>query len=358
MLTTRALSVAGVIVVCAAWCLAQVVGAPRIKHALATKAVGRDADDPAIWVSRRSPGKSLILGTDKAEGPDGALYAFDVKGNIVQRFGGLNRPNNVDVELDVRLGGRTLDVAVLTERRSQRLRVFSVQAKEPFLTDISGSTPVFGGSDGDSSEPMGIGLYRRPRDGALFAIVSRKTGPLEGYLGQYRLTMTAGGRVDAREVRKFGKWSGTKEIEAVAVDDALGYVYYADERVGIRKYQADPDVANAGRELALFATAGYEGDREGIAFRATGKGTGYIVSVDQRKGNSVAFLYRREGEPGRPHDHRRIVARWSTGADETDGVDVVALAVGPRFPRGLMVSMNSKGRNFFLYPWPKSIARP
>ena len=69
-------------------------------------------------------------------------------------------------------------------------------------------------------------LYRRPRDGAVFAIVAPKEGPREGYLWQYRLT-DAGGRIAAQFVRRFGTFSaGTvreeNEIEAVAVDDELG----------------------------------------------------------------------------------------------------------------------------------------
>ena len=42
-------------------------------------------------------------------------------------------------------------------------------------------------------------------------------------------------------MRRFGTFSGLGEIEAVAVDDALGYVYYADEGTGIHKWHADPD---------------------------------------------------------------------------------------------------------------------
>lgn len=43
-------------------------------------------------------------------------------------------------------------------------------------------------------------------------------------------------------VRKFGTWSGKKEIESVAVDDELGFIYYSDEGVGVRKYAADPEL--------------------------------------------------------------------------------------------------------------------
>ena len=71
---------------------------------------------------------------------------------------------------------------------------------------------------------MGIGLYRRPKDGAIFAIVSPKAGPKTNYLWQYRLDDDGTGRVKATFVRRFGAFSGNGEIEAVAVDDELGYV--------------------------------------------------------------------------------------------------------------------------------------
>ena len=86
---------------------------------------------------------------------------------------------------------------------------------------------------------MGIGLYRRARDGAMFAIVAPKEGPRDGYLWQYRL-LDAGGphrrdvRPAVRDLQRADRPRGN-EIEAVAVDDALGYVYYADEADGIHK---------------------------------------------------------------------------------------------------------------------------
>jgi 3-phytase len=198
---------------------------------------------------------------------------------------------------------------------------------------------------------MGIGLYRRPRDGAVFAIVAPKAGPTTNYLWQYRLEDDGTGRVGARFVRRFGSFSGSKEIEAVAVDDALGYVYYAEEDKGIHKWPADPDRAGADRELALFATTGYHGDREGIGIFTRPDGSGFIVSADQRPHESVFHVYRREGEPGRPHDHTRELAAFTGGADATDGLDVTSAALGPGFPGGLLVAMNSGPRNFLIYRW-------
>ena len=173
---------------------------------------------------------------------------------------------------------------------------------------------------------------------------------MHDYLWQYRL-VDEGGRVGARLVRRFGDFSGGKEIEAVAVDDALGYVYYADEDTGIHKWRADPDAREANRELALFAAAGYRGDREGIGIWTRPDGTGFIVSADQIAGDSVFHVYRREGEPARPHDHSRELFAFTGGADATDGIDVTSMPLGPDFPEGMLVSMNSSARNFLLFSW-------
>lgn len=324
---------------------------PAVHHwkpLVQTAPVNGDADDPAIWVHPSDAGRSLIIGTDKRAG---ALYVYNLKGQVVQVVRGLRRPNNVDVEYGLRLGNRRVDIAVATEREAQRLRVYAIEGGR--LRDIGHpqGTRVFEGESGDANLPMGIALYRRPRDGAIFAIVSRKSGPREGYLWQYQLVPDRGGRVSLRKVRAFGQFSGDGEIEAVAVDDSLGYVYYADERYGIRKYHADPNHPRAKEELAVFGTSGFEGDREGIAIYPTGSRTGYIVCADQRPGNSVVYLFPREGNRSDAHAHEPAMAMVYSSADETDGLEVTARPLGERFARGVLVMMNSRGRNFLLYPW-------
>lgn len=320
---------------------------------LATDAVGEDADDPAIWVHPRQRERSLILGTNKAAAPRGALYVFGLDGKTRQVIKNLDRPNNVDVEYGLRLGGKRVDIAVVTERLQKRLRIYQIPADGGSLREISapGGTQVFEGEPGEQGAPMGIALYRRPKDGAIFALVSRKEGPKEGYLWQYRLEDDGSGRARAVKVRAFGKYSGTKEIEAVAVDDAPGYVYYADEGDGIHKYHADPDHPEAGRELAHFGRQGFRGDREGIALYTHPNGTGYLICTDQLAGSSEYHLFRREGEPGNPHDHSRELGIIQGGADETDGLEVTSANLGSAFPHGLAVAMNSKGRNFLIYRW-------
>ncbi len=331
---------------------------PAVTPLRATAALPRDPDDPAVWVNHVDASKSLVLGTMKVAAPDGALAVFDLDGGLRQILKGPDRPNNVDVEYGIDLDGTPTDIAVLTERLGRRLRVYAIAPDGSALRDISsGSMPILSGAPADAGAAMGIGLYRRPKDGAIFAIVAPKAGPKQNYLWQYRLDDDGTGRVRAAFVRRFGNFSGAGEIEAIAIDDELGYVYYADEDAGIHKWLADPDAPGPDRELALFATTGYQQDREGIGIYALPDGKGYIVSVDQLPSESIFHVYKREGEPSNPHDHSRVVLSFKGGADGTDGLDVTSARLGPDFPEGLVVAMNSSSRNFLLFGWRDVAAR-
>ncbi|MRG43488.1 phytase [Chitinophaga sp. SYP-B3965] len=315
-----------------------------LKPAVITQQVGADTDDPAIWINHADTLKSLILGTDKAT--DGGLYAFDLEGKIVNKVVGLKRPNNVDIAYGLKINGVPTDIAVLTERETNSIRIF----KLPELTPIdNGGIVVFAGEAEQS--PMGIALYTRPSDSAIFAIVGRKTGPVDQYLWQYRLSDNGKGAVQANVVRKFGKYSAKKEIEAIAVDNKLGYVYYSDETVGVRKYIADPD-AKADTELVLFATEGFVSDHEGISIYPTSDSTGYILVSNQQ--NNTFMVYRREGEVGNPHQHK-LLAEVPVSTIESDGSDVTAVPLGDKFPKGLFVAM-SNGKVFHYYSWEALLA--
>jgi 3-phytase len=327
----------------------------EIESEYGTAPLSNDPDDPAIWVHPADPSRSLIIGTMKVASPAGAIVVFGMDGQIRQVISGIDRPNNIDVEYGFRLGGRTMDIAVATERLARQLRVFRIDPAEGRLVDLGG-IPILQDQKGEAGAPMGIGLYRRDRDEAIFAIVAPKEGPRDGYLWQYRLFDAGAGRIGARFVRRFGKFSATtvreeNEIEAVAVDDELGYVYYADEADGIHKWYADPDHPDAERELAHFGRTGFRGDREGIAIYPFVDGTGYVVCTDQLDEDSEYHVYAREGTPENPHDHSREIAVLRGGADATDGLEISARALGPGLPHGAMIAMNSGPKNFLIYRW-------
>jgi 3-phytase len=310
-----------------------------LKPLVVTEATPHDTDDPAIWINPNDATKSLIIGTDKDT--DGGLYAYDLSGRIIRKSQVLQRPNNVDIAYGLLIGGKKVDIAVTTERETNRIRIFSLPDLKPI---DNGGLAVFEGEA--ERDPMGIALYTRPSDQAIFAIVGRKTGPTGSYLWQYRLS-DGGGKVAAQVVRKFGTFSGKKEIEAIAVDNELGYIYYCDEQAGIKKYMADPDAGN--QELAVFGLKDFTADNEGIAIYKKAEGKGYILVSNQQANTFV--VYAREGSTGDPNKHVRL-AEIPTSTIECDGADVTNVNLGNKFPNGMFVAM-SNGMTFHLYDWNK-----
>lgn len=310
-----------------------------VQPVVVTEKTLNDTDDPAIWIHPQDPSKSLVLGTDKGD-TTGGIYVFDLAGRIDRSRSllHLKRPNNIDVEYGFRLGDQETDIAVFTERGRNMIRVLSV----PDMKEIDGGgIPVFEGEN--QRDPMGISLYKAP-SGDIYAIVGRKSGPDGSFLWQYRLYSAGNNVVKAEKVRAFGRFSEKKEIESIVVDDALGYVYYSDETVGVRQFYASPD--SSGRELSLFATKWVKSDHEGLSVFPTSGSTGYILLSDQQANRF--HLYSREGI-GAPHEHKqlRIV---KVAARDSDGSDVTATPLNDTFRHGLFVVM-STDKTFHYYRW-------
>ncbi|GHN01095.1 hypothetical protein WSM22_25840 [Cytophagales bacterium WSM2-2] len=314
-----------------------------VKPVVVTEAVQFDSDDPAIWINPLDTAKSLIVGTDKDE--NGALYVFDLNGKIQvdKTVKGLKRPNNVDIEYGLILNNKPVDIAVATERMTHKLRIFSL----PDMKSIdNGGIEVFEGEKGEGyRDLMGISLYKNPEDKKIYAIVGRKSGPSDGYLWQYLLEDNDHGLVKASLVRKFGQYSGKKEIESIAVDDELGYVYYSDEGVGVHKYFAGAEKGN--QQLALFGTTGFTQDHEGISIYTLKNGKGYILVSDQQSNRFQVFP--REGTNANPHDHP-LIKMINTSTMESDGSEVTSISFPGKFKSGLFVGM-STDKTFQLYRW-------
>jgi myo-inositol-hexaphosphate 3-phosphohydrolase len=289
-----------------------------------------DTDDPAIWYNKLDPEKSLILGTDKGDST-GGIFVFDLKGKLNTSLSiyGLSRPNNIDIEYGFKYNGNLTDIAVFTERGRDMIRVISLPDCK-FIDN--GGIPVFVGDSLRS--PMGIGLYKDKKND-VFAFVGRKAGPAEGYIFQYKL-ISNDSNVIAQKIRSIGKYSGKKEIESIVVDDELGFLYFSDETVGIRKYYADAEKGN--QELALFAQTGVTGDHEGLSIYKMDNGQGYIVLSDQKANKFQVFT--RNGTKDNPNNHQLIrIVKAQT--KDSDGSDILNLPLGSAFPGGIFVAMSS-----------------
>jgi len=324
-------------------CVSEKQSSTEIQPAVVTQKVRFDSDDPAIWINTADPANSLILGTDKGgDTGEGALYVFRLDGSIdsARTVWNLQRPNNVDIAYGFSYGGGKIDIAVCTERNTNTIRVFALPGMEPL---DAGGIPVFE-QDVDRS-PMGVALYTDQSSFDIYAFVSRKSGPTSGYLHQYKLVADAAGIVKGEWMRAIGRFEGGKEIEAIAVDNELGYVYYSDEGSGVRKYYAHPDSSD--RELAFFGREGIKEDHEGISIYKADDGTGYILLSDQQ--SNEFHIFPREGTKADPHDHP-LVKVVKTATRDSDGSDVTNVSLNPTFKYGLFVAMSTDG-TFQLYKW-------
>ncbi|MGN7758120.1 phytase [Chryseobacterium sp. 22532] len=302
----------------------------NIKPSVITETVVHDTDDPAIWINPADASKSIIIGTDKDT--DGGLYAFDLNGKIINKVSGLKRPNNVDIEYGFMLNGKKTDIAAVTERETNTVRLYSL----PDLKAV-GEFTVF---DGETErDPMGISMYQNPVSGEIHAVVGRKSGPADGYLWQYKLSEKEG-KITGEVIRKFGKYSGLKEIESIAVDDEMGYIYYSDEQFGVHQYYADP--AKGNEELLVFGKGDFASDVEGISIYPTSEKTGYILVSNQQKDTFNVYL-REDPAKGR-------ITEIPVSTSESDGSEVTNVNLGPNFPKGVFVAM-SNGRVFHFYDW-------
>jgi 3-phytase len=318
----------------------------RIFPKLATDSVRVDADDPAIWINPANPASSVIIGTDK-DSAYGGLYIWNLQGEQLQ-FVPLERPNNVDVRHGMKLEHRTIDIAVTQECRKRTLRVFEIDSGGTLL-DVTAPEGI---PTPELAAPYGLCLYRRPSDGAMFVIASSREGESAKNLHQYRLFEGKNGKIRGQYVRAFGRSSIADKVEGLVADDELSYVYAADEEAAVRKYHADPAHGND-RMLAAFALAdGIEGDREGLALYRCDEKTGYLLLSSQKgKRYSSLKVYRREGEPGNPHEHKLLATLDTVGSEETDGLEVTPHGVHEQFPHGLIVKHDSPSRGFKIYSW-------
>lgn len=299
-----------------------------------------DTDDPAIWINPKDASKSIVFGTDKET--NGAIYAYDLNGKIIEdkTIRNIKRPNNVDLQYGFQLNDSTkTDILVFTERELQQIRVFSIPDMKPL---DNGGFKVF--TDDNAPEanlPMGISLYKSPIDSSFYAIVGRKTGPKEGYLYQYKLT-SEDDSVSATLVRKFGKFSGKKEIEAIAVDSEMGYIYYSDEMHCIRKYYAEPSKGD--QEVSCFGGDKFLKDIEGIAIAKFKDNSGYIIVSDQQRGQFNLF----------DRQTNEFIKAVNLTTLETDGCEVVTVPLNDTFKSGLFVAMNDE-KDFYFYDFNKLI---
>lgn len=306
---------------------------------------GDAADDPAIFVDRTRPERSLILGTDKDRG----LGVYDLEGNLLQ-FLDTGHFNNVDVRDRFPLGGQEIAIAAACETSKEAVAIFRIDPEARRLVELDGRFEL-------GVDPAGLCLSRTA-DGRIYVFVTGFDREVEedDWLSQWELLPRSDGSVGAKRVRRIRVSSA---CEGLVADDEAGVLYLAEENVGIWSLPVDPASAVAPRlRHRVHPDGKLHRDVEGLALADTRTGS-YLIASSQGSDDFVVF---------RRDDDLSYVTRFelseSPGIDRvthTDGIEAFVGPLGHLYPAGLFIAQddeNDDGRqNFKLVCWSEVTRR-
>ncbi len=298
------------------------------------------ADDPAIWVNRKTPGNSLVIGTDKL----GGLASYNLKGEELFYYP-VGKMNNCDIRYDFPLNGGLVDILAASNRTSHSISLFKITADGRL--DSLHRRIITSEMDDDV---YGICLYKSAETGKYFVFLNSKAGEVE----QWELFEKDDG-IDARLVRSFEVGTQT---EGMVADDAAAILYLGHEVAGIWKFDAEPNGKNEGEFVddSSEKNPAITYDVEGLTIYDSGNGEGYLVASSQ--GNNSYAVFERQGN-NRYLGSFQITDGKTDGVEDTDGIDVTSVPLGPDFPKGLFVVQDGinydgpvrKSQNFKLVSW-------
>jgi len=307
-------------------------------------ASGDAADDPAIWIHPEDAASSIVIATQKRTNKPGGLRVYDLAGQEIQYLADGNM-NNVDLRYGFPLNGEKVAIVAASNRSNDSIALYKINPESRQLENVAART-IRAGLD-----VYGICMYQSASYGKYYVFINDKTGAVE----QWEIFDNGNQLVNATLVRHF---SVNSQVEGCVADDVLGYFYLGEEKVGIWKFGAEPNNADAGQ---LIDTTNQNGNLtaavEGLTIYYVNETEGYLIASNQ--GNDTFTVYERAGSNAYLGKFQ-IVANPELKIDEvyhTDGIDVVNVPLGEAFPYGVLVvhdgnNINPKeNQNLKLVPW-------
>jgi 3-phytase len=338
-----------------------------------------DADDPAIWVNRHDTSRSVVIGTAKNAG----LSVYDLEGTVLQTIAAPPAPgpddeagrfNNVDIVHGFKLGGRTVDLAVTSDRGRDQIRSYTIDPHTGWLTDVtSADAPLAFSADQEQVNEQATiyGLTTFKEHGTAYVVGTRRH---QTDVGLFKLSSSAG-KVTYKKVDTIDfpssfrlpngtTWSPCEEpgegpqLEGVVVDEAANTLYAAQEDIGLwqvklghGRFHGEPRSVERTKEFGVPAAydeqteecaptgadPGFGGriaaDTEGLTIHETGRRSGTLLVSSQ--GDNTFYTYDRQTL--RPLEHFAVVdGPAADGSQDCDGADTVSTPL-PGYPHGLLV---------------------
>jgi 3-phytase len=342
-------------------------------------------DDPAIWVHPRHRDASIVIVTAK----EGGLRVYDLDGVELQSIAATPAPradgvdgryNNVDIAYGLRLAGKKVDIAVVSDRFNDQLRFWVIdpagaESAAPLIEVTAPELPFLFNPDraavDEEHTAYGVAVYE-PRPGVAFAVITQE--------GTTRIAtariVAQNGTIGYSDVRVFDMpaefplpdgttWVPCEEpgvlpqLEGVSVDQRNGVLYATQEDVGLWRIplplgSRPPKLIDRVADFGIHdvfdeeteecvpvddTAVGFGGpnlvaDAEGVDIYYGRGRTGYVLVSSQ--GDDRVAVYSTEG-------NNRSLGTFlirGDGVDDVNGSDGLAVTNRPvgAYRHGLLVS--------------------
>lgn len=212
------------------------------------------------------------------------------------------------------------------------------------LEDLSDDNIISG-----VDEVYGFCFYRDKKTDSYYAIVNSKSGMVE----QWQL-YAEDYEIQGKLVRSFEVGGQT---EGCVVDAEHEWLYIGQEDGGIWRYHANPEYGDKRTLVDDFSNPQLAADIEGLSIYFAADGKGYLIASSQ--GNNTYAIY------DRIDNHYigsfKVIDAELGGTEETDGIDVINLNLGPLYPNGFFIAQDGYNyeegvlvtQNFKMVPWER-----
>ncbi len=275
------------------------------------------ADDPAIWINRSNPEKSIIIGTNKKAG----LNLYNLQGKELQ-FLPIGKINNADVCYDFTYRSRTIDLVAGSNRTSQTIDILEIDKKNRKLVEKT-LIKIPSGVD----DVYGLCMYHNTKTNQHYVFVNGKNGKIEQWLLKNDTDS-----LTAELARSF--WVNNQP-EGMVVDVVTNKLYVGVEEDAIYQFNALPtDTISIKLRQSDATNKNINYDIEGLSIYRKSAKEGYLIASIQGNFSYAVF------DINEPYNYITsfIVKQGKyDSVEETDGLDICSTPMGDEFPAGILV---------------------
>ena len=309
------------------------VDPPLVGAGMQTQPTASGVVNAAVLVRNAArPGESRVVATAAL----GGLEVYDLQGKRLSASPA-GEAASVDVAYDVPLGDGKATLLATVDTTGNRLRLFALRGDA--LDEVGARALPLGFA------AEGVCLSRNPLDRALYAFVVGDGGEVD----QQILYATAGGKMDARQVRRISVPSPLKQCVA----DAQGHVYASEETVGLWRFNADPEADVAATLIDTPRLGQIEEETGGLALYDGNDGSRWLIASDTSAGR--INVYDRANDDAYLGSFRVAAPQASEAIGEPGPLFATGAALGAAFPDGVLLVTDEETSNYKAIS-PASIA--